>query len=1149
MPPPSTRSDGAWELFNELLQRSGLDDPGLLEDVLARHPDHADELREMCADYRRSADLLARLGTDEVERVLFEAAEAAPSIESIDLAELCRQHAALAFGLRRLHGEATAGRARLRAVMGEGRFAEGPIAGRFTPLTELGRGGMSIVVAAWDSHLRRKVALKCLRPTIATVVDPDRLRRRAARLMHEAQVLAQLDHPAIVPVYDVVCDQSGSPFVAMLRVRGVDLRTIYRRSWQHDSAWPLPRVVGTIHRVCEALAYAHDKGVLHRDLKPANVMIGSFGETYLMDWGLARTGHGDESVAASTGAADLRSALDGSISIVQTDRDIDGADLSRRTQQGEIVGTPSYMSPEQADGRVDAVGPHSDVYGIGAMIYELLAGHAPYAKPDSSSSSEEILSALRATAPPALAALAPAAPNELVAIAEKAMARDPRRRYASMRDLAEDLRAYLEGRVVHAYRTGAFAELRKWFGRHRSLAIALLALIATLGISLVAVLNLLWDSQRSLYLSRIAQASTSFEAGRFREMREALHETVEEYRDWEWGHLLARSDDCVWESTLDEATQKRLIAANDGSVHGLAVSPDGRLVAASHRDGAIRLLDARDGGSVGELRHLRGVTAVVFSPVDPQQLLSASWDRTVRSWNLAEKRAIREWKHADEVFALAISRDGRRVFSGSRDGWIQSIDPSQDSFTRRWHSHRGPVTAVAISPDDRHLASVGLDLTIAIWNADTGALERRIERSVSRDRIGGADVLVHGQPIGGLAFHATGKFLFSASEDGFGKMWDVETGELLFFEAMGHPLGQSAVSPDGTILAIGGQDVVRLRNAQDGRPLEPLRGHVAAGGSIAFGPDSSLIVAGAVDGSVRAYQRARRSGAYFFDHRPHKVWSVAVSDDGSTIAASYEDGTVSVYRSTDLGRSLSFRAHRSRIREVALDVTGGRIATASDDRTVRLFDSESGRELAQRSAPGRPRIRWRNRTLVMIGDADAAVVLDEHSLATLRELPLGAGGATLAIDGRGRIAVGTASGSVKVFAARSGEVVREFVAHPKSGVSALLFLDDGTLASSGTDSAVCTWSLPEGSRLARTLGIGAVGLAQSPSGRRLIACPMRDDPRVLQRDDLSTLIELVGHEPGTFLCGVVSLGDGRFVTGDSAGALRVWGNSPLRAGR
>lgn len=441
-------------LLDALADRSRLDEAGF-DSLCARHPEHAAQLRVVYASYRT------------VESSLRGAAAAAAVSEDVTS----------------------------RA------------AGRFRVLGELGRGGMSIVYAAWDAKLRRKVALKTLLPFAAEgPVAAARLQRRRARLTHEAQVLAQLDHPGIVPVYDVVHDDDGAAYVAMLRVRGVDLREIYRRAWSEESEWSLARVVGVLQRVCEALSYAHGKGVLHRDLKPANVMVGAYGEAYVMDWGLARTGAVELAKQdAASPRGDPSPSSDGSLSLVVTDRDDSDSAAALHTQRGDVLGTPSYMSPEQAAGELERIDERSDVYSVGAMLYELLARTAPYVRPGEASTSTQILSALREAPPAPLVTLAPDAPAELIAIADKAMSRAPEQRYASMAELADDLRAFLEGRVVRAYRTGAWAEARKWIGRHRAVVGVLAALLVTLIAALVTFAVLLRESERSRTRMQAAQ--------------------------------------------------------------------------------------------------------------------------------------------------------------------------------------------------------------------------------------------------------------------------------------------------------------------------------------------------------------------------------------------------------------------------------------------------------------------------------------------------------------------------------------------------------------------------------------------------------------------------------------------------------------------
>jgi len=449
---------------------------------------------------------------DEAERLLLDAMRPEVEFGSAELDGLCMARPELAGALRRVFASFAAAREALHGLTITQPAPTGPIAGRFRLLGEIGRGGMSIVLSAWDERMRRKVALKCVRAAASPDAAPDvMLERRRARLVHEAQVLAQLEHPGIVPVHDVVRDDQGEVYVAMQHVRGDDLREIYRRQREGDPDWSLARVIGSLQRAFEAVAHAHGKGVLHRDLKPANVMVGSFGEIFVMDWGLARTGarkvERDLTATPEIRGTSTSGAPGDSASIVVTDRDGSSPDSSSAlyTQEGEVLGTPNYMSPEQASGRLDAIDARADVYGAGAMLYELLAGRAPYANEDESRSSAEILAELRAGSPASIARIAPAAPAELVAIVERAMAREREYRYPTMRALADDLRAYLEGRVVRAHRTGAWIEARKWMSRHKAVVAVLGVLLATLVVAGVTFAVLYKESQHRLERLQVAQ--------------------------------------------------------------------------------------------------------------------------------------------------------------------------------------------------------------------------------------------------------------------------------------------------------------------------------------------------------------------------------------------------------------------------------------------------------------------------------------------------------------------------------------------------------------------------------------------------------------------------------------------------------------------
>lgn len=321
---------------------------------------------------------------------------------------------------------------------------------------EIGHGGMGTVFKVFDEDLRRDLAMK--------VIRNDRI-GLLPRFFEEARITSQLDHPCIVPVHELGIDSQGKAYFTMKLVRGKDLREIFDMVRLGIDGWNLTRAISVLLRVCETMAFAHERNVIHRDLKPGNVMIGLHGEVYVMDWGLAR-------VLANRNGNGARGS-DANESVVRSGRH-DVHDLMPSENlfslDGEAVGTPAYMPLEQAEGKQAAVGPRSDVYAVGAMLYHLLSGLPPYHEGDENVDSAVILDRVRAAPPSPIRRGADEAPAELIAICERAMARNPDDRYASMTELGDDLRAYLEHRVVRAYRTGALAEAKLWLARNPLLA-------------------------------------------------------------------------------------------------------------------------------------------------------------------------------------------------------------------------------------------------------------------------------------------------------------------------------------------------------------------------------------------------------------------------------------------------------------------------------------------------------------------------------------------------------------------------------------------------------------------------------------------------------------------------------------------------------
>ena len=323
---------------------------------------------------------------------------------------------------------------------------------RYQVREELGAGGNASVHLAWDTVLQREVAIKVLK----RCHQGAETRKSESRLLQEAQLGCRIDHPGIVPVHDVGRTPDGNLFLAMQRIRGVTLDT-----WLAQTAGPTVRErLEILTRVAETIASAHESGVLHRDLKPSNIMIGPFGETLVLDWGLGRSDPvaGDERQSGSTAPLD-----------------------PRLTEPGDIVGTPAFLAPEVARGELSRIGPGTDVFGLGALLWFLLTREAPYPAPTPTEAMAKAREADR-TWPNSPSGQAPV-PRELKSVCDRAMHEDPERRYSSAQDFIDDLHAYLDDRPGQAWEDGLRSTFVKWVRRRPAIA---LSVAATAVIALLA---------------------------------------------------------------------------------------------------------------------------------------------------------------------------------------------------------------------------------------------------------------------------------------------------------------------------------------------------------------------------------------------------------------------------------------------------------------------------------------------------------------------------------------------------------------------------------------------------------------------------------------------------------------------------------------
>ncbi|MBL8730054.1 MAG: protein kinase [Planctomycetes bacterium] len=988
----------------------------------------------------------------------------------------------------------------------------GRTVGNYRIVRHLGTGGMGMVFEAEQKEPSRSVALKVLRGSVAV---PAML----ARFHREAALLARLEHPGIASIYEsgmVEVAGDAMPFLAMELVRGA------RGLLEHAADHRLDRAqrLRLFAQVCEAVAAAHAQGVVHRDLKPGNVLVSADGRPRVIDFGIARA---------------LDEATDDSL-------------LATRT--GQFVGTPRYMSPEQLRGGHRAVDARADVWALGLMLHELLAGGFPFALEGKSIT--EIAAIVAAQEPRRLGSVDPSLRGDLEVIVSHCLRKAPDERYADAGELQREIERHLAGEPIQARADHTLYVLRRRLRRHR-------AVLAALGTVLVAAIGsgigfaVLWQqaveararSERSLYESQIALAADALRGFRTKDLKQTLAACADGQRRWEWRHLAARADDALW-------TVRPWPEASNvwGVIQAIRVAPEGDLCAAALADGTVGLLDAATGAERGRLgRHSRQVSDLAFLPGTPRRLATTSFDGTGKVFDLDAGTELCSLRQPGEIHCLAVATDGARLFTADNQGFVRAWDATTGIRLWEQRHHSGIVSALTANRAGTVLASGGHDRSVCLTDAATGALLRRIDKSVQQSTVGLPDVLAHATPVVGLAFHVGDRFLFSASDDGFAKMWDTQSGLLLFYEQTGHQLGRIAVSPDGGLLAMAGRDSVLLRQTFDGRTLEPLRGHDAFVTWVAFAPDGhGLLVADPWE--IRCFDVRRRGGCAELGRATGDAYALTTSGDRSTLVAADERGGVRVFAAGDLTVTGAFAAHAARIRDVTADATGARLWTAADDRRVRGFHLPAGERFAEAECPTYPRLQWypghvavggTSRDLVLRSDVDLAEVkrvTTPHQRIT---------GLTATRDGS-RVLTGGPDGWIRVWDGRTLAPLDAWQAH-ENLVGQLRFSpDESLLVSCGAEGSVRVWTSVDGTMLAECTGLTnpPCHVAVLPDNSRILLCTMRGPPRILAADTGATLLELAGsHSPKALWRGAAALDGDRLVACEHEGGVHVWTTTPL----
>jgi WD40 repeat protein/serine/threonine protein kinase len=978
--------------------------------------------------------------------------------------------------------------------------APGTLIGRYRLLELIGEGGFAVVYLAEQTEpVRRQVALKIIKLGMDT-------RQVIARFEAERQALAMMDHPGIAEVYDAGSTETGRPYFVMQLIRGIPITEYCDRNRLNTEAR-----LKLFLDVCQAVQHAHQKGIIHRDIKPTNVLVALHDGRpvpKVIDFGIAKATH--QRLTEKT----------------------------LYTSYRQIIGTPQYMSPEQAEFSDLDIDTRSDIYSLGVLLYELLTSTTPFQVDELHRMGyDEICRTIRDSEPPTpsrrLSTLGDAATaaaqnreidpaglrkllrGDLDWIVMKALEKDRNHRYETASAFAADVAHYLANEPVQACPPSAMYRFRKFARRNKAAVLAaivigsaLLLTIAGLSASTFLIAREQERQRRNSYFQGITLAHSALSADDLGGARKLLDECPEHLRGWEWNYLRR-----LW-----AADPVNPIVAGD-LIRSIAFSPDDRYLAAAREDGKIDIHELVSGDRFFLPGHEKCVFSVAFHP-QAEHLASAGTDRKVILWNLRTRQPVfkksgHEGKYIGLANAVAFSPDGKSFAAPSDETTVTIWGVPDGRFIRDFKGPTGLVGSVAFSPDGKLLAAGSFDNKVYVWD---------IPKKDAKPRI----LDGHMRPVSAVAFSPSdGRYLASASYDRLVKFWDVTTGERVstLIGHVGLVVGL-AFTPDGKRLAtVGHEDeVVKLWDPLPGREILSLEGHTNFCHCIAISSDGWRFASSGTDGTIRLWDAEPLVGDEYRwkweGHHDHEVWCVAFHPDGRQVASAGWDKTVKLWDVND-----SAKPHTFKLSSVAFCVRfsppDGKYlaATASTslggDTRLYLWDTATG-------AQAFPPIEHNGNPYCLEFSPDGLFVLKPAQDKDNRHF-------------------------VEVWNTRTGQIVGQFANHLQD-IWAIKFSPDGqTVATASNDRTIALWRWKpmnlDDAKSIWTRELNAVGFADKMAfirdGDWLLTVGEENCVTVWNSADGKMLHELPGHT-GHVLA-VASSPDGKlFASGGVDTTIKVW---------